>query len=100
MHWLTNIIITNQSVCRVQALIIERSTELERLRIQHQALLRSEAEQQDVIDQMVLRWDTLWQHVFVFCKILENCLCFCDITSTYLIKYFKHVNAFETEALA
>ncbi|XP_054258555.1 intraflagellar transport protein 20 homolog [Macrosteles quadrilineatus] len=37
------------------ALIIEKSTELERLRIQHQALLRTEAEQQDVIDQMVLR---------------------------------------------
>uniref|UniRef100_A0A1B6MP56 Intraflagellar transport 20 n=1 Tax=Graphocephala atropunctata TaxID=36148 RepID=A0A1B6MP56_9HEMI len=37
------------------ALIIEKSTELERLRIQHQALLRTEAEQQDIIDQMVLR---------------------------------------------
>ncbi|XP_022200175.1 intraflagellar transport protein 20 homolog [Nilaparvata lugens] len=37
-----------------QALIMEKSTELERLRVQHQSLLRTEAEQQDVIDHLLL----------------------------------------------
>lgn len=39
---------------QLQALILEKSTELERLRIQHQSLLRTEMEQQDIIDQLVL----------------------------------------------
>ncbi|XP_075220247.1 intraflagellar transport protein 20 homolog [Lycorma delicatula] len=39
---------------QLQALIIEKTTELERLRIQHQSLLRTEMEQQDMIDQLVL----------------------------------------------
>lgn len=43
------------SLLILQALIVEKSTELERLRIQHQALLKTEMEQQDLIDQMVLR---------------------------------------------
>lgn len=33
---------------------MEKSTELERLRIQHQSLLKVEAEQQDLIDQIQL----------------------------------------------
>lgn len=36
------------------ALIIEKSTELERLRILHQSLLRTETEQQEIIDQYTL----------------------------------------------
>ncbi|KAJ1522106.1 hypothetical protein ONE63_002417 [Megalurothrips usitatus] len=39
---------------QLQALILEKSTELERLRIQHQSLLRTEQEQQEFIQQLVL----------------------------------------------
>lgn len=39
---------------QLQALIIEKSTELERLRIQHQSLIRTEQEQQEFIQQLVL----------------------------------------------
>ncbi|EEB10194.1 conserved hypothetical protein [Pediculus humanus corporis] len=35
-----------------KSLIIEKSTELERLRVQHQSLLKIESEQQDIIDQI------------------------------------------------
>lgn len=41
-----------------QSLIIEKSTELERLQVQHQSLLRIEAEQQETIDQIQLYWKT------------------------------------------
>lgn len=37
-----------------QALIIGKATELDRLRVQHQALLRTEAEQQELMDQLQL----------------------------------------------
>ncbi|XP_049852933.1 intraflagellar transport protein 20 homolog isoform X2 [Schistocerca gregaria] len=37
-----------------QALIIEKSTELERLRIQHQSLQKTEQEQEDIIENLVL----------------------------------------------
>lgn len=37
-----------------QALILEKATELDRLRVQHQALLRTEAEQQELLDQLQL----------------------------------------------
>ncbi|KAK6625990.1 hypothetical protein RUM43_006291 [Polyplax serrata] len=37
-----------------QSLILEKSTELERLRVQHQSLLKIESEQLDVIDQIQL----------------------------------------------
>ncbi|KAE8747664.1 hypothetical protein FOCC_FOCC005643 [Frankliniella occidentalis] len=39
---------------QLQALIFEKSTELERLRIQHQSLIRTEQEQQEFIQQLVL----------------------------------------------
>ncbi|XP_034246395.1 intraflagellar transport protein 20 homolog [Thrips palmi] len=39
---------------QLQALILEKSTELERLRIQHQSLIRTEQEQQEFIQQLVL----------------------------------------------
>ncbi|XP_049792768.1 intraflagellar transport protein 20 homolog isoform X1 [Schistocerca nitens] len=39
---------------QLQALIIEKSTELERLRIQHQSLQKTEQEQEDIIENLVL----------------------------------------------
>ncbi|KAK3916317.1 Intraflagellar transport protein 20-like protein B [Frankliniella fusca] len=39
---------------QLQALILEKSTELERLRIQHQSLIRTEQEQQEFIQLLVL----------------------------------------------
>lgn len=39
---------------QLQALIIEKSTELERLRIQYQSLQKTEQEQEDIIENLVL----------------------------------------------
>ncbi|XP_014281359.1 intraflagellar transport protein 20 homolog [Halyomorpha halys] len=39
---------------QLQALILEKSTELERLRIQHQSLLKTESEQQEILDRLLL----------------------------------------------
>jgi len=39
---------------KLQALLVEKSTELERLRLQHQSLSKTESEQMEIIDRILL----------------------------------------------
>uniref|UniRef100_A0A0V0GB00 Putative intraflagellar transport 20 n=1 Tax=Triatoma dimidiata TaxID=72491 RepID=A0A0V0GB00_TRIDM len=39
---------------QLQALLLEKSTELERLRIQHQSLVKTESEQLEILDRLLL----------------------------------------------
>jgi hypothetical protein len=43
------------SLVFIQALVVEKKMEFERLRIQYESLLKTESEQQEFIDQLILQ---------------------------------------------